>query len=595
MSQFGRKLMYKLVAIAMVLPMLAAMVPPQAQALTTNPAPSAKISFTFDDSLNSTFTQAQPTLAKYGLTGTDYVITGCVGMTTAPNTCRANSDTTYMTWAQIQTLQNLDGWEIGSHTVDHRCLASSATQDPADCQRSPLTATQVDAELSQSKATLATNGVNAIDFAPPYGDYSNAVLAQIAKYYATMRGFKDQNTNVWPYDDYLLNDVTPLETTDTVASIEAKIDQAIANNSWLVLTFHDILPTPSTNPLDYQYGTGELDQIAAYAAAKQSAGLIKAVNVKDGLVASDTNLLPNGTFNDGIADGWTTDDATDVTADAGTNGSFPDPAHAIKLVSPASGQSHLFSPKVSVDPYTTYMFKNFLNVQTITSGQVAFYVDEYNASGNWVSGQYLKQETTPFVEDMNFTYKPSSVAVSQASLQVIAGGVNVSAYLDNSQMFPLSVSTGTSTNLVANGAFDSGIANGWTTDDPAGITADSGNHGGPANPQNSISLVAGTGGNTHLFSPHVPVSSAHSYNVSAYLNVAAITSGEVGFYVDEYDAGGNWISGKYVTGVSAAGAGNVGFTYTPQSANVATASLQVIVVGNSGIHAYFDDVKWYQN
>ena len=593
MSQSGRKMAYKWMAVVMVVTMLVSAVPWRAHALVTNPAPSAKISFTFDDGLASTFTQAQPTLAKYGLTGTDYVISGCVGMSTAPNTCRANNDTTYMTWAQIQTLQNLNGWEIGSHTVDHRCLASSATQDPDDCQRTQLTPAQVDTELSQSKATLATNGVNAVDFAPPYGDYSNAVLAQIAKYYQTMRGFKDQNTNVWPYDDYLLNDVTPLETTDTVASIESKIDTAIANNSWLVLTFHDILPTPSTNPDDYQYGTGELDQIAAYVAAKQVAGQIHSVNVNDGLVKSDVNLLSNGTFNNGISDGWTTDDATNITADAGTNGSYPDPTNAIKLASPVTGQSHLFSPKVSVDPYTTYMFKNFLNVQAITSGQVAFYVDEYNAAGNWISGQYLKQETTPFVEDMNFTYKPTSAAVSKAALQVIAGGSGITAYLDNSQMFPLSSTAGT--NLVANGTFDNGIADGWITDDATNIAADSGNHGSPANSQNSVALVAGAGGNTHLFSPHVAVSSANSYSVNTYLNITAITSGEVAFYVDEYDSGGNWISGKYITGVPMAGAGNVGFTYTPQSANVATASLQVIVEGGTGTHAYFDDVKWYQN
>jgi len=206
MKQVSIRFARKIAVMAMVAGMVTGMMPPHVGALTVNPAPTAKISFTFDDGLASTFTEAQPTLAKYGLTGTDYVITGCVGMATAPNTCRANNDSTYMTWAQIQTLQNLDGWEVGSHTVDHRCLASSSVQDPDDCQRSQLTPAQVDSELSQSKATLATNGVNAVDFAPPYGDYNNAVIAQIAKYYQTMRGFKDQNTNVWPYDDYLLND-----------------------------------------------------------------------------------------------------------------------------------------------------------------------------------------------------------------------------------------------------------------------------------------------------------------------------------------------------------------------------------------------------
>src|SRR4051812_26952279 len=68
--------------------------------------PTAKVSFTFDDGLTSAITDAAPTLAKYGFTATDYVISGCVGMTTAPNTCHANTATTYMDWTQVNTLKN---------------------------------------------------------------------------------------------------------------------------------------------------------------------------------------------------------------------------------------------------------------------------------------------------------------------------------------------------------------------------------------------------------------------------------------------------------------------------------------------------------
>ena len=562
----------------------------------TSLSPSAKVSFTFDDGLSSAYTQAYPTLAKYGLTGTDYVITGCVDMVTSPNTCHANTDTTYMTWQQIEELQNA-GWEIGSHTATHPCLASNASTDPDDCPAVSLTQAQVDAELADSKAALAAHGINATDMSTPYGDYNNTVLAEIAKYYASQRGFADQNNNDWPYNDYIINDYH-VEGKDTVASVEAKIDDAIANGHWLVLTFHNIEVKASTNPDDYEWSTSDLDQIAAYVKAKQDAGAIKSVNVNQGLVTSSTNLLPNGSFNDGIGDGWSTDSPSNITADNGTNGSYPDPTNSIKLTSPTSGAAHLFSPKVAVDPGTTYMFKNFLNVQSISSGQVAFYVDEYDANGNWISGQYLKQEVSPFVEDMNFPYKPSSANVKYASLQVIVGGTGITAYLDNSQLFPTSepvIEPPAPTNLVANGAFDDGIADGWSTDDPNNITADSSNNGSPSNPANSIKLVAGTGSNTHLFSPKVSVDPTKQYSVTCYLNLKTISSGEVAFYIDEYDANGNWISGQYKTGVSTTGAGDVSLTYVPSSANVASASLQVIVVGNSGITAYIDDIRWYQS
>src|SRR5882724_11333903 len=113
-------------------------------ATPTTLGPSAQVSFTFDDGLQSASTQAAPTLAKYGLSGVEYIITNCVGMTTTPNTCRANKATPYMTWAQIKALQSTYGWEIGSHAVGHDCLASNGTIDPSDCQKLSLTTAQVD-------------------------------------------------------------------------------------------------------------------------------------------------------------------------------------------------------------------------------------------------------------------------------------------------------------------------------------------------------------------------------------------------------------------------------------------------------------------
>jgi peptidoglycan/xylan/chitin deacetylase (PgdA/CDA1 family) len=562
-----------------------------------------RISFTFDDSLSSTYTAAAPTLKTYGLTGTDYAITGCVGMTTEPNTCNANNDTTYMSWTQLQALQNTYGWEIGSHTVDHDCLASSAETDPTDCANAaPLTTAQVDAELANSQSALAANGIVATDFAPPYGDYNNNVMAQIAKYYASMRQFKNaaNNANVWPYSDYYMQDTVVLQTTDTVADVEAQINTAINNKQWIVLTFHDIETKPSATPDNYQYGTAELAQIAAYVQTKVNAGTLQSVHVDQGLVTSGTNLLANSTFDDGIADGWSTDSPANITKDTGDNGSYPSPTNSIKLVSGSTAE-HLFSPKVSVTPGTTYVLKNFLNVAQITSGEVGFYVDEYDANGNWISGQWLKQETSSFVEDMNFTYTPSSPSVSSASLQVVVtGNPGITAYLDNSQWFPEQSTTTTQpTNLVANGTFDSGLADGWTTDDPTHITANASNNGSPADPVNSISLASGTtASNGHLFSPKVTVSSTSSYTISSWLNLKQITnttSGEVAFYIDEYNSAGTWISGQYKTGVHTVGAGNVGFTYTPSSSSVTQASLQVIVVGNAGIQAYLDDVVWNLN
>jgi len=561
--------------------------PAAANAAVDNPAPTPLVSFTFDDGMQNALTQAAPTLKKYGLTGTSYIITNCVGMTTVPNNCRANTDVPYMTWDQITQLQNTYGWEIGSHTVDHQCLVSVGN----DCQATKLTAAQVDAELANSRSALAAHGFNATALATPYGDYDMTTLAQIAKYYSSMRGFADVGNNIWPLGDLLLHNTPVQEVTTPVSTLKAKVDEAIANKTWAIFTFHDIRPSPSKTPDDYQYGTAELDQLAAYVQTKVAAGQIRNVNVSKGLVNGSPNLLPNPTFNNGIADGWRTDAPAAITADSGNHGSYPDPAKSLKLVS-GSAAGHLFSPKVPVSAANSYLYKAYLNVASISSGEVGFYVDEYNAAGQWISGQFRKRENSHWVESMNFTYTPSSTSVASASLQVYVTGTGITAYLDNMQMMTLGAAAPPtqSPNLVANGTFDAGISSGWRTDSASTIVADAGNHGSPANPVNSVKMAATTA-NRHLFSPQVAVA-AGSYRIASYLNITARTSGEMGFYIDEYNSAGQWISGQWKLGVSAGGVTNVDLTYSPSSTAVAKASLQVIVQGNSGLQAYFDDVRW---
>jgi peptidoglycan/xylan/chitin deacetylase (PgdA/CDA1 family) len=421
----------KLVSVGLAVAALSAalLTPGAANAATDNPAPQPLVSFTFDDAQASAITAAAPVLKKYGLTGTSYVATGCVGMTTVPNTCRANTDVPYMTWAQITQLQNTYGWEIASHTVDHQCLVSVGN----DCQATKLTAAQVDAELADSKAALAAQGFNATAFAAPYGDYDMSTVAQVAKYYTSMRGFADVGNNPWPLGDLLLHNTPAVEVTTPVSALKAKVDEAILNKTWAIFTFHDIRTTPSQVPDDYQYGTAELDELAAYVQTKVAAGQIKNVNVSKGLVTGSPNLMPNPTFNNGLGDGWSTNAPTTITPDSGNNGSFPDATNSVKLVSSAASTS-LFAPKVPVTSGTNYIFKAFLNVAAITTGSVVFYVDEYNAAGAWISGKNYKTESSRWVESMNFAYTPTSAAVASAALQIIVNGTGITAYVDNVQM-----------------------------------------------------------------------------------------------------------------------------------------------------------------
>ncbi len=553
----------------------------------------AKVSFTFDDGYTSAITQAAPTLAKYGFTGTDYAITGCVGMTTAPNTCHADDSKTYMTWAQIQSLQNTYGWEIGAHTVDHACLASSAAVDPDDCSApyGGLTTSQVDAELANSKAAFAANGITATDMATPYGDYNQTSLAEIAKFYASQRGFADTGYNSAPYNQYIIRDQIATGGVK-LATLESYVDQAIANKQWVVFTFHDILTKASNKQADYEYSTANLDALAAYVKSKT----VPVVTINGGLI-SGMNLLSNSGFDSGIAGGWSTDSPANIVANSANNGNYPSATNSVAFTAKTTN-SHLFSPVVAVNPNTTYMLKSFINLKTITGNSIGYYIDEYNANGTWISGQYKQSVSFPWPQTVGFEYKPTSASVARASLQVIVpANSGATGYLDNFEWIdenPSITPPPAQTNLMPNGTFDSGISQGWTTNDPTHIVADANSNGSPANPVNSVKMTATTI-NRHLFSPQIGLTAGKTYSVSAYVNIKQLTSGEVGFYIDEYDASGNWISGQYKTGARAVGTSGISFSYTPTSANVSKASLQVILVGNSGIVAYVDNVAWIQN
>ena len=424
----------------------------------------AKVSFTFDDGINNDVTEAAPELAQYGYTGTAFIITGCVGMTTTPNNCAADGSAGYMSWSQIQTLSSTYGWEIGSHTVDHPLTA--AADNPL------LTGAQLDAEMADSQAALATQGYNATDFASPYGDYDNRSLAVIAKYYNSHRAFQDYSqpaaselSNTFPYysprDSFpynpLLLTVEDVQGNVPVATVESYINAAKANNQWLILVFHDIVASgASTAESDYQYNAADLGTIAAYV---KSQGL-PVTDMAHGLDTSSTNMFANGSFTAGLTDGWTTDNATDIKADqqlatttaAGDysainghgayDGTPQGPLDSVYLSNTSSTvDGHLFSPTVAVSPTQTYVFNNFVNV-TSSTGQVNFIVDEYNSSGTWISDKYyagITGSTTANnvqVGNVNFDYVPTSSSVALVRLQVIASGAGLTAYYDNAQMFP---------------------------------------------------------------------------------------------------------------------------------------------------------------
>ncbi|MEO5950356.1 MAG: polysaccharide deacetylase family protein [Candidatus Saccharimonadales bacterium] len=457
-----------LLALIMVVSILASSLSPLVAAAAVLPQNSgAKVSFTFDDGLTSALTQAAPALAQSGYTGTNYIITKCIGMTTAPNTCAADTTKSYMTAAQIIALQS-QGWEIGSHTRTHPLTAA------ADNKK--LTDAQLDAEMSGSKADLAAIGINATDFASPYGDYDNRSIAVESKYYESHRTFQDPSytstlgsdvatpvagTNTfpyyapigsYPYNNYLLTTME-VQGDVSVAAVESAITQAKANNQWLVLVFHEIKadndPTYSAAKDDYQYQAGNLAKIAAFVKSNN----IPVTSMHNGL-ASGMDIMADSSFNNTIgaysattpSTGWTTDSATTIINDkqatslaghGSYDGTPTGPLNSIAVKS-STVQTHLFSPRVAITPGTTYTLTNFTNV-TSTTGGINYIVDEYDAAGNYITSPTLiralgptgNAKTTNMVQvgDVNFLYTPSATAAFARVYADIAPATT--GYIDN--------------------------------------------------------------------------------------------------------------------------------------------------------------------
>lgn len=448
---FFKALSAKTLHAVVVFVLLSAMVMPllQTQKIEAAPLlPVPRVSFTFDDGLASTLLAAQ-TLEQYDYAGTAYITTDCVGVTSPTNNCIPDWPYSYLTWPQISQLQDQYGWEIGSHSVTHPHFPE-------------LTQAQARDEMVNSYNALKARGFEPTAFAYPYGEYSDISQVEASKVYSSIRRFQDDGSNVYPYDDNMLmiraiqrnngelNGTNQQIDDADFARVKGYIDEAVANNQWLVLVFHEITPNASTSWADYEYTPEGLGRIAQYIQTVNQTTPLPVVNMSDGLITSPANLMPNASFNQAIASSastavWWTDDAANIQTDTASNGSYPDPTSSVSIVAApnsATANTHLFSPHIEVSAAETYIIKSFMHVQTITSGQIGYYIDEYDANGAWISGQdkasvaSIKANDDLKVRALNFAYTPTSSDVASFRIEVVVQkGSGIRAYVDNFQVF----------------------------------------------------------------------------------------------------------------------------------------------------------------
>jgi peptidoglycan/xylan/chitin deacetylase (PgdA/CDA1 family) len=207
------------------------------------------VSLSFDDGTGSHYTQVFPKLQSSGFLGTFYIISSYVDDACCP---------AQLTTPQVKAM-SAAGMEIGGHTVTHPDLTT-------------LTSAQQDAELQNSKTFLqGLTGKPVTSFASPYGAYNSALLTKIKALYATHRTVDDGFNQAGTTDFNKLKARQVLNTT-TPAQVQAWVNQAKADGSWLILVFHDIYANPAT------YDTSPANFVADIDVVKNSGVTVKTVS-----------------------------------------------------------------------------------------------------------------------------------------------------------------------------------------------------------------------------------------------------------------------------------------------------------------------------
>ncbi len=391
--------------------------------VSTTAFPRGVVSFTFDDGYLSQLTEAARILGTRGFAATEYI--ALRRLTEAPDEWGSS----FMRWDDLTRLQREYGWEIASHSISHPLLTEVSAQ-------------QLEQELRDSKAQLLAHGFDTTGFAAPYGDYNDAVLRKAAALYRHFRPFHDTDTlNAFPVDRALITvkqvqsgGTEPEVPVTTVAEVKGWIDQAVREKAWLVLVLHDLRAAPAADlkrdnvAWGYGFPNASLEEIADYCLQQRiSVRTVAQVLAPTGAA----NRIANGGFTNGLA-GFQTDAPVRVTLDEQGNGAFPSPQNAVALRGAVPG-AHLFGPRLAVRAGSRYTLEAYVDASRLSRGSVGFYVDEWDAQGRWVSGQYIRDVPDApgrKVQRVAFRYQ-AGAAAKTASLQIIlspsAEGV---AYVD---------------------------------------------------------------------------------------------------------------------------------------------------------------------
>lgn len=231
--------------------------------LTSRGVNKPMITFIDDDGRTEVKTKWEPILQEKGNKLTIPLITQWMD---DPN------NTNVITWEDVHRWKEQYGVEFVSHTHEHK-------------HAQQITDSEVEDELRASRDVLKREGLTYNIIVQPFGENTDSVRRISRKYYRANIGTKE-GTNTAPLDTFRVNRISlgePLYTT--FEQYKEKIDEAIANNGWIIFKSHSQYESFDENQLQI------IRQIIDYAREQQ----MLEVNVEEGLNYIG-NLIDTGDF-----------------------------------------------------------------------------------------------------------------------------------------------------------------------------------------------------------------------------------------------------------------------------------------------------------
>ncbi len=224
----------------------------------------AMVSFAFDDGDASTYSRALKKLSTYRYPASAYIIADTVG----------NSG--FLTLEQLHKLRDLHHWEIGGHSLH---IASHNLPNGLDS----LEPEELKAEMNGLRDWLYENGFSRASFAYPKGAAAPRVRHYVQRDYCAGRVTAQGPETLPPRDEYILRGWSINGLTSDQEDVEQVVDKAVADGTWAILSFHDIVggtPAASTD-----FNDDEFEAVVDYVHALQKQGKLRVRTVGDAVAS----------------------------------------------------------------------------------------------------------------------------------------------------------------------------------------------------------------------------------------------------------------------------------------------------------------------